>query len=114
MDSCWLDWSCSARGEGLRPLLDSQCPAPHPPLPNPRRDPPTTPHCLHHQCMPRLSSSAVRRPVVWNLIEKRGRRPSHTFLDYALTYLVSAIFLAFTLGQVSALLHAAVSCYRQP
>ena len=44
----------------------------------------------------------MRRPVVWNLIEKRGRRPSHTFLDYALTYMVGAMFLAFTLGQVSA------------
>ena len=44
--------------------------------------------------------SSVHRPVVWNLIEKRGRRPSHTFLDYALTYMVGALVLAFTLGQV--------------
>lgn len=40
------------------------------------------------------------RPVLWAVIEGRGRRPSHTFLDYALTYLLTSVVLAFTLGQV--------------
>ena len=53
--------------------------------------------------------SSAHRPVVWNLIEKRGRRPSHTFLDYALSYMVGALLLAFTLGEVSTTFGTAVS-----
>jgi ABC-type Na+ efflux pump permease subunit len=37
---------------------------------------------------------------VWNLIEQRGRIPSHIFLDYALTYLVLGTVVALTLGQL--------------
>ncbi|WIA38780.1 hypothetical protein OEZ86_002068 [Tetradesmus obliquus] len=39
-------------------------------------------------------------PAVWNLIEQRGRIPSHTFLDYALTYLLLGTAAALTLGQL--------------
>ncbi|KAF6262348.1 ureide permease-domain-containing protein [Scenedesmus sp. NREL 46B-D3] len=39
-------------------------------------------------------------PAVWNLIEQRGRVPSHIFLDYALTYLVLGTAVALTLGQL--------------
>jgi hypothetical protein len=39
-------------------------------------------------------------PAVWNLIEQRGRIPSHIFLDYALTYLVLGTAVALTLGQL--------------
>ena len=53
-----------------------------------------------HPLITLLLISRVHRPVLWAVIEGRGRRPSHTFLDYALTYLITSVVLAFTLGQV--------------
>lgn len=39
-------------------------------------------------------------PALWNKVEQRGRIPSHTFLDYATTYLVVAVATALTFGQL--------------
>lgn len=39
-------------------------------------------------------------PAVWNLVEKRGRIPSHTFIDYSLSYLMVAVITSLTLGQI--------------
>jgi hypothetical protein len=38
-------------------------------------------------------------PAIWNRVERHGRTPSHTFLDYTLGYLAVAIATTFTLGQ---------------
>lgn len=39
-------------------------------------------------------------PAIFNLLERRGRRPSHTFLDYSITNYIVAIIIALTLGQI--------------
>ncbi|KAI4381380.1 hypothetical protein MLD38_007454 [Melastoma candidum] len=39
-------------------------------------------------------------PALFTLLERRGRLPQHTYLDYSLSNLLSALLLAFTLGQV--------------
>ena len=39
-------------------------------------------------------------PALWNRVERHGRIPSHTFLDYTLGYLVVALATSFTLGQI--------------
>ena len=38
-------------------------------------------------------------PVIWNLVERKGRNSAHIYMDYAVTYLVSATITALTLGQ---------------
>lgn len=50
--------------------------------------------------------------MLWAVIEGRGRRPSHTFLDYAITYLLTAVVLAFTLGQVRQWLDGSTAALR--
>ena len=37
---------------------------------------------------------------MWAVVEGRGRRPSHTFLDYCISYLLTAVVVAFTAGQI--------------
>ena len=37
---------------------------------------------------------------MWAVVEGRGRRPSHTFLDYGISYLLTAVVVAFTAGQI--------------
>lgn len=39
-------------------------------------------------------------PALLNLLERRGRNPVHTYLDYSLTNFLMAIIIAFTLGQI--------------
>lgn len=39
-------------------------------------------------------------PAVLAYLERRGRLPQHTYLDYAITNLLAATFIALTLGEV--------------
>ncbi|KAG1341959.1 hypothetical protein COCNU_05G001880 [Cocos nucifera] len=39
-------------------------------------------------------------PAVMTLLERRGRLPQHTYLDYSLTNLLAAVLIALTLGQI--------------
>ena len=39
-------------------------------------------------------------PALLCLLERRGKLPSHTFLDYACTNFLVAIVVALTLGQI--------------
>lgn len=38
-------------------------------------------------------------PAIMTLLERRGRPPQHTYLDYTMTNLLAAIIIAFTLGE---------------
>uniref|UniRef100_A0A1D1ZBT5 Ureide permease 2 n=1 Tax=Anthurium amnicola TaxID=1678845 RepID=A0A1D1ZBT5_9ARAE len=39
-------------------------------------------------------------PAVLNLLERRGRLPQHTYLDYSITNLLAAVLIALTFGQI--------------
>lgn len=39
-------------------------------------------------------------PAVLTLLERRGRLPQHTYLDYSITNLLAAILIALTFGQI--------------
>lgn len=39
-------------------------------------------------------------PAVLTLLERRGRLPQHTYLDYSMTNLLAAVFIALTFGQI--------------
>ncbi|XP_020678512.1 ureide permease 1 [Dendrobium catenatum] len=39
-------------------------------------------------------------PAVLTLLERRGRLPQHTYLDYSITNLIAAILIALTFGQI--------------
>ncbi|XP_074590122.1 ureide permease 1-like [Curcuma longa] len=39
-------------------------------------------------------------PAVLTLLERRGRLPQHTYLDYSVTNLLAAVFIALTFGQI--------------
>ncbi|XP_061347327.1 ureide permease 1-like isoform X1 [Gastrolobium bilobum] len=39
-------------------------------------------------------------PAVMTMLERRGRLPQHTYLDYTLTNLLAAVLIAFTLGEI--------------
>ncbi|KAK1611376.1 hypothetical protein QYE76_035049 [Lolium multiflorum] len=39
-------------------------------------------------------------PAVLTLLERRGRLPQHTYLDYSITNLLAAVFIALTFGQL--------------
>ncbi|RYR10721.1 hypothetical protein Ahy_B05g079199 [Arachis hypogaea] len=39
-------------------------------------------------------------PAILTLLERRGRLPQHTYLDYSLTNFLAALFIAFTVGQI--------------
>ncbi len=41
-------------------------------------------------------------PALLNLLERRGRNPVHTYLDYSLTNFLVAVLIALTLGQIGA------------
>ncbi len=41
-------------------------------------------------------------PALLNLLERRGRNPVHTYLDYSLTNFLVAVIIALTLGQIGA------------
>ena len=38
-------------------------------------------------------------PAIMTLLERRGRLPQHTYLDYSVTNLLAAVLIAVTLGQ---------------
>ena len=39
-------------------------------------------------------------PALLTLLERRGRPPQHTYLDYSLTNLLAAVLIALTFGQL--------------
>lgn len=39
-------------------------------------------------------------PAILTLLERRGRLPQHTFLDFATANLLAAIVIAFSLGEI--------------
>ncbi|KAA8532902.1 hypothetical protein F0562_032981 [Nyssa sinensis] len=39
-------------------------------------------------------------PAVMTLLERRGRLPQHTYLDYTITNLLAAVIIAFTFGEI--------------
>ena len=39
-------------------------------------------------------------PALLNLLERRGRNPVHTYLDYSVTNMLMAVIIAFTLGEI--------------
>ena len=39
-------------------------------------------------------------PALLTLLERRGRLPQHTYLDYSITNFLAAIFIALTLGEI--------------
>ncbi|KAJ4838378.1 Phospholipid metabolism protein [Turnera subulata] len=39
-------------------------------------------------------------PAMMTLLERRGRLPQHTYLDYSITNLLAALIIAFTFGQM--------------
>lgn len=39
-------------------------------------------------------------PAVMTLLERRGRLPQHTYLDYSITNLLAAVLIALTFGQL--------------
>ncbi|XAR65278.1 hypothetical protein NMG60_11009338 [Bertholletia excelsa] len=39
-------------------------------------------------------------PAIITLLERRGRLPQHTYLDYTMTNLLAAIIIAFTFGEI--------------
>jgi len=41
-------------------------------------------------------------PALLTLLERRGRLPQHTYLDYSLTNFLAAVLIALTFGQIGA------------
>ncbi|XP_010044406.2 ureide permease 1 isoform X1 [Eucalyptus grandis] len=41
-------------------------------------------------------------PALLTLLERRGRLPQHTYLDYTITNLLAAVIIAFTFGEIRA------------
>lgn len=39
-------------------------------------------------------------PALMALLERRGRLPQHTYLDYSITNFFAAIFIAFVFGEI--------------
>ncbi|KAI9111782.1 hypothetical protein K1719_017472 [Acacia pycnantha] len=39
-------------------------------------------------------------PAIMTLLERRGRLPQHTYLDYTITNLLAALLIAFTFGEI--------------
>lgn len=39
-------------------------------------------------------------PALMTLLERRGRLPQHTYLDYTITNLLAAVIIAFTFGEI--------------
>ncbi|KAF5945438.1 hypothetical protein HYC85_015666 [Camellia sinensis] len=40
-------------------------------------------------------------PAILTLLERRGRLPQHTYLDYTMTNLLAAVIIAFTFGEMA-------------
>lgn len=41
-------------------------------------------------------------PALLTLLERRGRLPQHSYLDYTITNFLAAVFIAFTVGEIGA------------
>ena len=39
-------------------------------------------------------------PAIMTLLERRGRLPQHTYLDYSITNLLAAVIIALTFGEI--------------
>jgi hypothetical protein len=39
-------------------------------------------------------------PVVLAVLERRGRLPQHTYIDYSISNFLAAVLVAFTFGQI--------------
>lgn len=39
-------------------------------------------------------------PALLTLLERRGRLPQHTYLDYSITNFLAAVIIALTLGEI--------------
>ena len=39
-------------------------------------------------------------PAILTLLERRGRLPQHTYLDYSITNFLAALIIALTLGEI--------------
>ncbi len=39
-------------------------------------------------------------PAILTLLERRGRLPQNTYLDYTITNLLAAVIIAFTFGEI--------------
>ena len=39
-------------------------------------------------------------PAVLTMLERRGRLPQHTYLDYSITNFLAAVLIALTFGQI--------------
>jgi hypothetical protein len=46
-------------------------------------------------------------PAVMTLLERRGRLPQHTYLDYSITNLLAAVIICFTFGEIGKSTHEA-------
>ena len=44
-------------------------------------------------------------PAILTLLERRGRLPQHTYLDYTITNLLAAVIIAFTFGEIGKSTH---------
>ncbi|KAF7809040.1 putative ureide permease A3 isoform X2 [Senna tora] len=44
-------------------------------------------------------------PAIMNLLERRGRLPQHTYLDYSITNFLAALLIAFTFGEIGKSTH---------
>lgn len=52
-------------------------------------------------------------PAVMTLLERRGRLPQHTYLDYSITNLLAAVIIAFTFGEIGKGTHDAPNFLQQ-
>lgn len=52
-------------------------------------------------------------PAVLTLLERRGRLPQHTYLDYSLTNLLAAVLIALTFGQLGDSKHGMPNFFTQ-
>ncbi|CAN6477206.1 unnamed protein product [Victoria cruziana] len=52
-------------------------------------------------------------PAVMTLLERRGRLPQHTYLDYSITNLLAAVIIALTFGQIGGSMHGMPNFFTQ-
>lgn len=64
--------------------------------------------CLYQRVVPPLTIWGLLQivlgfwPVLWDIVERRGRLNSHLMIDYSLTYMVFSICLSLLLGSIKA------------
>ncbi|CAL1360212.1 unnamed protein product [Linum trigynum] len=52
-------------------------------------------------------------PAILTLLERRGRLPQHTYLDYSITNLLAAVIIALTFGQIGSSTHESPNFFPQ-